>query len=36
MNNTMNNKMNNKLYEDNYSKIVEPKYGTKRDNLYLN
>ena len=23
--------MNNQLYEDNYSKIVEPKYGTKRD-----
>ena len=24
--------MNNQLYEDNYSKIVEPKYGIKRDN----
>jgi len=29
----MNNTMNNKLYEDNYSKIVESKYGIKRDNL---
>ncbi len=25
--------MNNKLYEDNYSKIVEPKYGIKRDHI---
>jgi exoribonuclease R len=24
--------MNNQLYEDNYNKIVEPKYGIKRDN----
>ena len=24
--------MNNQLYEDNYSTIVEPKYGIKRDN----
>ena len=29
----MNNTMSNKLYEDNYSKIVEPKYGTKRDHI---
>jgi len=25
--------MNNKMYDYNYSKIVEPKYGTKRDNI---
>jgi hypothetical protein len=25
--------MNNSLYEDNYSKIVEPKYGNRRDNI---
>ena len=23
--------MNNQIYEDNYTKIVEPKYGNKRD-----
>ena len=26
--------MNNSLYEENYSKVVEPKYGNKRDNIY--
>jgi exoribonuclease R len=25
--------MNNSLYEDNYSKVVEPKYGNKRDSI---